>query len=280
MRFGVMIFVTDRSIGMAELARAAEERGFDSLWVPEHTHIPTSRITPPPTGDAELPEQYRRCLDPFVALTAAAAVTSRLRVGTGICLVAQREPLATAKAVASLDLVSGGRFNFGIGFGWNRDEIEHHGIEFSKRRDVAREHVLAMQRLWADDEAAFAGDHVRFTPSWSWPKPVQQPWPPILLGGAAGPRLFSHIAEYGDGWMPIGGSGLTRAIPELRRAVEEAGRDPSGLQVITFGSIPDPGKLQHFDDIGVAEVILQLPSAPRDPVLSALDGHAQALSEL
>ena len=241
MRFGVMIFVTDRSIGMAELARAAEERGFDSLWVPEHTHIPTSRITPPPTGDAELPEQYRRCLDPFVALTAAAAVTSRLRVGTGICLVAQREPLATAKAVASLDLVSGGRFNFGIGFGWNRDEIEHHGIEFSKRRDVAREHVLAMQRLWADDEAAFAGDHVRFTPSWSWPKPVQQPWPPILLGGAAGPRLFSHIAEYGDGWMPIGGSGLTRAIPELRRAVEEAGRDPSGLQVITFGSIPDPG---------------------------------------
>ena len=280
MRFGVMIFVTDRSIGMAELARAAEERGFDSLWVPEHTHIPTSRITPPPTGDAELPEQYRRCLDPFVALTAAAAVTTRLRVGTGICLVAQREPLATAKAVASLDLVSGGRFNFGIGFGWNRDEIEHHGIEFSKRRDVAREHVLAMQRLWADDEAAFAGDHVRFTPSWSWPKPVQQPWPPIVLGGAAGPRLFSHIAEYGDGWMPIGGSGLTRAIPELRRAVEEAGRDPSGLQVITFGSIPDPGKLQHFDDIGVAEVILQLPSAPRDPVLSALDGHAQALSEL
>ena len=137
-----------------------------------------------------------------------------------------------------------------------------------------------MQRLWADDEAAFAGDHVRFTPSWSWPKPVQQPWPPILLGGAAGPRLFSHIAEYGDGWMPIGGSGLTRAIPELRRAVEETGRDPSGLQVITFGSIPDPGKLQHFDDIGVAEVILQLPSAPRDPVLSALDGHAQALSEL
>ena len=207
-------------------------------------------------------------------------MTERLRVGTGICLVAQHEPLVTAKAVASLDTVSGGRFSFGIGFGWNRDEVEHHGVEFRRRRDVAREHVLAMQRLWADDEAEFAGDHVRFSPSWSWPKPVQRPWPPILIGGAAGPALFAHVAEYADGWIPIGGSGLARAIPELRRVVAQAGRDPSALQVATFGSLPDPGKLAHFAAIGVTEVILQLPSAPRDAVLRVLDRHAEILRGL
>jgi probable F420-dependent oxidoreductase len=237
-------------------------------------------VTPPPTGDAELPEQYRRCLDPFVALTVAATVTERLRVGTGICLVAQHEPLATAKAVATLDTVSGGRFTFGVGFGWNRDEIEHHGVEFSGRRDVAREHVLAMQRLWSDEEATFIGEHVSFTPSWSWPKPVQRPWPPILIGGAAGPKLFSHVAEYADGWMPIGGSGLTAAIPELRRAVEEAGRDPSAVRIVPWGSVPEPGKIRHLADLGVTEVILQLPSAPRDPVLRVLDSHAEALARL
>ena len=280
MCYGVTIFATDRSIAVAELARAAEERGFDSLWVPEHTHIPTSRLTPPPTGDAELPEQYRRCLDPFVALAAAASVTERLRVGTGICLVAQHEPLATAKAVASLDTVSAGRFTFGVGFGWNRDEIENHGVDFARRRHVAREHVLAVQRLWAEDEAAFSGDHVRFTPSWSWPKPIQRPWPPVLIGGAAGPTLFSHVAEYADGWMPIGGSGLTKVLPELRRVVEQAGRDAASLQIVPFGSIPEPGKLEHFESVGVTEVILQLPSAPRDPVLRVLDSHAEVLARL
>jgi len=273
-RHGVTIFATDQSIGVVELARAAEERGFDSFWLPEHTHIPVSRRTAPPSGQAELPEEYRRCLDPFVALTAAAAATERLRVGTGICLVAQREPIATAKAVATLDVISGGRFSFGIGFGWNEDEMEQHGVEYRRRRAVAREHVLAMERLWADDEASFAGEFVRFSPSWSWPKPVQQPRPPVLIGGAAGPTLFAHIAEYADGWIPIGGAGLSKAIPRLRDALAAAGRDPDALEVVPYGSIPDPGKLEHFASIGVTEVIFRLPSAGRDDVLRVLDRHS------
>ena len=277
MRYGVTIFPTDRSISIVDLARAAEDRGFDSLWVPEHTHIPVSRRTPPPTGAPILPEEYRRCLDPLVALTAAAVVTQRLRVGTGVCLVAQREPIVTAKAVATLDLISGGRFTFGVGFGWNEDELEHHGVAYRQRRDVAREHVLAMQRLWEDDQAAFEGKHVTFGPSWSWPKPVQRPRPPILLGGAAGPKLFAHIVEYGDGWIPIGGAGLTASIPELQQAMSGAGRDPSSLQIVAFGSRPDPGKLEHFAGIGVTEVVFGLPSAPGDDVLRVLDRHAAAI---
>jgi probable F420-dependent oxidoreductase len=241
------------------------------LWVPEHTHIPTSRRTPPPTGGDELAEEYRRTLDPFVALTAAATATERLRVGTGICVVAQHEPIVTAKTIATLDLLSNGRFDFGIGFGWNHDEMENHGIVVSQRRELAREHVLAMQRLWADDVASFEGDHVTVAPSWSYPKPVQQPSPPVLLGGAAGPKLFAHIAEYGDGWIPVGGAGLSTDIPELRRVVEEAGRDPGGLRIVPFGSLPDPGKLDHFAAIGVTEVIFRLPSAPRDEALPVLD---------
>jgi probable F420-dependent oxidoreductase len=271
MRFGLTMFATDRSMSIVDLARAAEDRGFDSLWVPEHTHIPTSRRTPPPTGGDELAEEYRRTLDPFVALTAAATATERLRVGTGICVVAQHEPIVTAKTIATLDLLSNGRFDFGIGFGWNHDEMENHGIVVSQRRELAREHVLAMQRLWADDVASFEGDHVTVAPSWSYPKPVQQPSPPVLLGGAAGPKLFAHIAEYGDGWIPVGGAGLSTDIPELRRVVEEAGRDPGGLRIVPFGSLPDPGKLDHFAAIGVTEVIFRLPSAPRDEALPVLD---------
>src|SRR5438552_4243074 len=179
---------------VASLARAVEERGLHSLYLPEHTHIPVSRRTPPPTGDAELAERYKRTPDPLVALAVAAAVTERIRLGTGICVIAQREPIVTAKAIATLDLVSNGRFVLGLGFNWNEDEVENHGVEMKRRRAVAREHVLAMQRLWADDVAGFEGEFVRFTPSWSWPKPVQKPWPPVLVGGAPGPRLFAHIA--------------------------------------------------------------------------------------
>jgi len=276
-RYGLTISATDLTIGAAELGRAAEDRGFESLWFPEHTHIPVSRRTPPPTGDVVLPDWYRRCLDPLIACAAAAAVTERLRVGTGICLVAQRDPIVTAKAIASIDFESGGRFSFGIGFGWNADEMEHHGVTLKSRRAIGREHVLAMQALWRDDEAAFAGEHVQFSPSWSWPKPIQKPWPPILVGGAAGPTLFAHIAEYGDGWIPIGGAGLTAAIPRLRERVAAAGRDPATLEIVPFGSIPDPGKLEHFEAIGVTEVIFQLPSVPRDTVLRVLDRHASLL---
>jgi probable F420-dependent oxidoreductase len=271
MQFGVTMFGTDQAMPPDELARAAEDRGLSSLYLPEHTHIPVSRRTPPPTGDEVLPDYYARSFDPFVALTAAAAVTERLRVGTGICLVAQRDPIVTAKAVASLDRLSAGRFVFGIGFGWNHDEIEDHGVDVHRRRDVAREHVLAMQRLWADEEASFDGEFVRLPPSWAWPKPAQQPWPPVLIGGAAGPTLFAHVAEYADGWIPIGGAGVRAALPELHRAVEAAGRDPATVRVVPFGTIPDPGKLEYYASLGIDEIVLRVPVAGRDVVLPVLD---------
>jgi probable F420-dependent oxidoreductase len=284
MRFGVTVFTTDLSIGIVELATAAEERGFESLWLPEHTHIPLSRRTPPPTGDAELAEEYKRSLDPLVALGAAAAVTSTMRLGTGVLLPAQRDPIVTAKAVASLDHISGGRASLGVGFGWNEDEMADHGVSYPQRRDVAREHVLAMQELWAEDEAGYAGDHVDFGPSWSWPKPQQQVTTgrrgvPVLLGGGAGPKLFAHIAEYGDGWIPIGGAGLAEAIPRLHETVAAAGRDPAGLEIVPFGSLPDHGKLDHFATIGVTECVFRLPSAPRDDVLPILDKYATLVAE-
>jgi probable F420-dependent oxidoreductase len=274
MKLGVTMFSTDQAMRPDGLARAAEERGFTSLYVPEHTHIPTSQRTRPPTGDAELPDYYKRSLDPFVGLTIAAAATDRLRVGTGICLVAQRDPIVTAKSVASLDHLSGGRFAFGIGFGWNADEIENHGVEMRRRRDVAREHVLVMQRLWTDDEASFDGEYVRLAPSWSWPKPVQKPWPPILVGGAAGPTLFSHIAEYADGWIPIGGAGVRDSLPDLHRAAERAGRDPADLRVVPFGTIPEPDKLDYYESIGIDEVVLRIPLGDSAVVLPALDEYA------
>lgn len=274
MRFGITMFMTDLSMGPVELARAAEERGFSSLYIPEHTHIPTSRRTPPPTGDAELREEYTRTLDPFVALTAAATVTTDLTVGTGISVVAQHEPIVTAKAIATLDRLSGGRFVLGVGFGWNTEEMEDHGVDVSRRRARVREHVLAMQRLWRDDVASFDGEFVHFEPSWSWPKPVQQPGPPVLLGGAPGPKLFAHVAEYGDGWIPIGGSGIRAALPDLHRAAEDAGRDPSTLRIVPFGVLPDPGKLEYYASLGVDEVVLRVPSADAPVVLRVLDEHA------
>jgi alkanesulfonate monooxygenase SsuD/methylene tetrahydromethanopterin reductase-like flavin-dependent oxidoreductase (luciferase family) len=160
---------------------------------------------------------------------------------------------------------------FGIGFGWNHDEIEDHGVNMHRRRDVAREHVLAMQRLWADDEASFDGEFVRLPPSWAWPKPVQQPWPPVLIGGAAGPTLFAHVAEYADGWIPIGGAGVRAALPELHRAVEAAGRDPATVRVVPFGTVPDPGKLEYYASLGIDEIVLRVPVAGRDVVLPVLD---------
>jgi probable F420-dependent oxidoreductase len=268
------MFATDQTMSVPDLAREAEARGLHSLYIPEHTHIPTSRDTPPPTGDAELAEEYRRTVDPFTALSAAAAVTDRIRLGTGICLVAQREPLVTAKAVATLDQLSGGRFEFGVGFGWNRDEMRDHGVDPPTRRAQAREHVLAMRALWRDEVASFAGEYVRFAPSWSWPKPVQAGGPPVLLGGAAGSTLFAHIAEYGDGWIPIGGAGVKEALPALREACEAKGRDPAGLRVVPFGTVPASGKLDYYASLGIDEVVLRVPGAGRDKVLAILDGYA------
>jgi probable F420-dependent oxidoreductase len=274
MELGVMQFVTDLSIGPVELAQAVEASGLGSLFLPEHTHIPTGRATPYPAG-GPLPEEYRRTYDPFVGLAAAAAATTTLRVGTGICLVAQHDPILLAKEVASLDLVSGGRFLFGIGFGWNVDEMQHHGVDAPARRAIVREKVLAMKALWTQDEASFDGEHVRFAPSWSWPKPVQQPHPPVLLGGGAGPTLLRHVVEYCDGWMPIGGSGLKTRLPELRQLAEEAGRDPDSIEITVFGARPDPSLLEHYASMGIARVVLPLPSEGADVVLPILDHYAK-----
>jgi len=275
MELGITMFSTDLAIAPAELAREAEARGFSSMFVPEHTHIPTSRRTPPPTGDAELPEEYGRTLDPFVALATAAAVTGRIRLGTGVCLVFEHDPLALAKQVATLDHLSGGRFVFGVGFGWNREEMADHGVDFRTRRRRTRETVLALQALWSHERASFAGEFIRFEESWAWPKPVQQPRPPVLIGGAPGPKLFAHIAEYADGWIPIGGAGVKAALPDLHGAMERAGRDPAELKVVPFGAFPDAGKLGYYRSIGIDEVVLRIPSAPRDAVLPVLDEYAR-----
>jgi probable F420-dependent oxidoreductase len=275
MRFGVTMFATDTSMAVPELARAAEARGFHSLWIPEHTHIPTSRRTPPPTGDAELADEYKRSVDPLVALAAAASVTDRIHLGTGVLLPAQREPLVTAKAVATLQNLSGGRFELGIGFGWNEDEMDDHGVEYRSRRAHARDHVLAMKALWNDEVASYEGEFVSFPPTWSWPKP--QVHIPVLIGGGAGPKMFAHLAEYADGWIPIGGAGLAEAVPMLRAALADAGRDEESMRVIPFGSHPTEAKLDHFSAVGVTECVVRLPSAGRDDVLGALDEVAAVI---
>jgi probable F420-dependent oxidoreductase len=278
MEFGVTMFMTDLTMGPVELAQAVEVRGLYSLYIPEHTHIPVTRSTPPPTGDAELRDEYKRTLDPFVALAMAAAATERVRLGTGICLVAQRDPIVTAKEIATLDRLSGGRFVFGIGFGWNADELADHGVAMADRRAVVRERMLAMQALWRDEVASFAGEYVNLSPSWAWPKPAQPGGPPVLLGGAPGPKLFAQVAEYAHGWIPIGGAGIKTALPELHRACEARGRDPQSLRIIPFGTIPDPGKLEYYASIGIDEVVLRVPSGTADRVLPLLDEYAALLS--
>ncbi len=273
MHFGITMFATDQTMDPAQLAREAEARGFHSLYLPEHTHIPTSRRTPPPTGGDDLAEEYRRTLDPLVALAAAAAVTDRILLGTGICVVAQREPIVTAKAVATLDRVAGGRFVFGIGFGWNADEIEHHGVTMANRRAVAREHVLTMRALWRDEIAEFHGEFVDLSPSWSWPKPTTPEGPPVLVGGAPGPKLFAQVAEYADGWIPIGGAGIRAALDDLRRACDEHDRDVDSLRIVPFGTIPDPGKIDYYASLGIREIVLRIPGGTRDDVLPVLDEY-------
>jgi len=275
MDLGITIHLTDRSIGVVELATAVEERGFSSLWVPEHTHIPTSRTTPPPTGEAELADDYARSPDPWVSLAAAAAVTGRIRLGSGVALVAQHHPINLAKVVASVDSLSGGRTVCGVGFGWNREEMADHGVDFATRRDRVREHVAAMRVLWADGEAEFHGRYVDFDPCWSWPVPVQRPGPPVLVGGGGGPRTLAEVAAWADGWLPIGGSGLRAGMDALRVACDAVGRDPAELAVIPIGTVPEAGKLEHYASLGVTETVLRVPAAGRDEVLRALDAHSR-----
>lgn len=279
MRFGITMFPTDLSIGPVELAKEAEALGLDSIWFPEHTHIPVSRRTPAPAGEP-LAEEYKRSLDPFVAMAAVVGATERIRVGTGIALVAQRDPIVMAKEVASLDLVSGGRLDLGIGFGWNVEEMADHGVDFTTRRAVVREKVLAMKALWTQDEAGFEGEFVDFEPSWSWPKPVQQPHPPLLIGGGGGPKLFEAIADYADGWIPIGGAGLREALPVLHRAMEAAGRDRSELSIVPFGSLPDPAKIEYYRSLGVTEIVFRVPSVPAEEALPVLDEIRSTLDQV
>jgi probable F420-dependent oxidoreductase len=276
-RVGITAFLTDLAMPPAELARAAEERGFYSLYLPEHTHLPVRAATPPALVEGVGLDDYRRSLDPFVALAMAAAVTVRLRLGTGVTLVAQHDPIVLAKQVATLDHLSGGRVVLGLGFGWNRAEAADHGVEFSARREVAREHVLCMQALWSQDEAEYHGEHVSLEPCFSWPKPVQQPRVRTLVGGAANPQVFAAIAEYADGWLPVGGAGLAEALPRLRRAVEDAGRDPGRVRVVPFGTVPTEAKLDRYRSLGVDEVVLRIPSGGADQMLTVLDGHAAYL---
>jgi len=277
MRFGVTMFATDVSMTVTDLAVEAEARGFDSVWIPEHTHIPTSRRTPPPTGDAELAEEYKRSVDPLVALAAAASLTTTLHLGTGVLLPAQREPIVTAKAIATLQNLSDGRFELGAGFGWNSDEMEDHGVAYRTRRAHAREHVMAMQALWTDEVASYDGEYVSFPPTWSWPKPATEV--PVLVGGGAGPKMFAHIAEYGHGWIPIGGAGLAEAVPQLRAAFSDAGRDPATLRIVPFGSLPTHEKLDHFEAVGVTECVFRVPTAGRDTVLKVLDEQKALLDQ-
>ena len=274
MQLGVMMFPTDLAIRPDDLAREAEQRGFESLWFPEHTHIPVSRRTEWP-GGGPLPEEYKRTHDPFVALAFAAAATERLRVGTGICLVAQRDPIVLAKEIASLDVLSGGRLLFGVGYGWNVDEMEHHGVTKPQRRAVVREKLLAMKALWTEDEAAFDGEHVRFTSSWSWPKPVQRPHPPILFGGRGSPRTYRDIVELADGWMPIPGRvDFLGQVDDLRAEAKAAGRDPTTLDITAFGAPAKPAVLEQYAAAGVTRAIFGLPPAAREDVLPVLDRYA------
>ena len=274
MHLGAIIFATDYAIQPDELARELEQRGFESLWLPEHTHIPASRRTPYP-GGGDLPKEYWHTYDPFVALTAAAMATKRLRVATGICLVIERDPITTAKEVASLDRLSGGRFIFGIGGGWNAEEMENHGTVYQQRWRLLRECVLAMKEIWTKDEAEFHGELVRFDKIWSYPKPLQQPHPPILMGGD-GPRTFDRVIEFCDGWMPIGYRmyGLVEKITALRRRAEAAGRDPSSISITVFGAKPDRAALEQLSGAGVERAAFMLPPAGREIVLPLLDQYA------
>ena len=265
MKFGVAIFPTDYAISMAELAPAAEQLGFESLWVAEHSHIPTSRQSPWP-GGAELPKHYWHTMDPFVALTAAAIASKTIRVATGICLLVERDPIHTAKETASLDTISGGRFIFGIGGGWNREEMADHGTDFSRRWQLLRERAEAIKAIWANDPAEYHGEMVDFGPMWSYPKPVQKPHPPIILGGS-GPRILERVVRYADGWMPNRGDVVER-IPELQRLANAAGRGPIP---VTYYSRASAEEIERLAKAGVERLIWYVPPDGRDAALKKLD---------
>jgi probable F420-dependent oxidoreductase len=280
MQIGLAIFPTDYSIHPAALGRAAEERGFESLWVAEHSHIPCSRETPWP-GGAELPKMYYDVADPFVALSMAAAATTTLKVGTGICLVIQRDPIQTAKQVASLDMLSNGRFLFGVGGGWNVEEMANHGTRFEGRWKLLRERIEAMKQIWTEDKAEYHGEHVDFDPIFAWPKPAQKPHPPIHVGGAY-PGGMRRALRYGNGWIPIGArdDDVVTHLPALREEAEKQGRPLDGFEVTVYGAPPDPAKLTELRAAGIHRAILFLPPAGEEDVVKVLDGYASTIRKL
>jgi probable F420-dependent oxidoreductase len=277
MHIGACIFPTDLSIRPDDLARDLEARGFESLFVPEHTHIPTSRRSPF-AGGAQLPEEYKRTHDPFVGLMAAAAATKNLKVGTGICLIIERDTITTAKAVASLDVLSNGRFLFGIGGGWNAEEMAHHGTEFKTRFKKLEEQVRAMKEIWTKDVAEFHGRFVNFDPIWSWPKPAQKPNPPVLLGGESGYTL-QRVVDFCEGWFPRARNheAVMNAYKDLEARAAKAGREMKTISVSVFGAAPDEAKLDTYRDAGFTRVLLRLPPEGRDVVLPLIDQWAKLI---
>jgi probable F420-dependent oxidoreductase len=260
-------------MGPVELGRALEERGFESLWAPEHSHIPLSRQSPFPQG-GDLPKKYYDVMDPFVTLSAAAGATRKLRVGTGVCLVVQRDPIQTAKQVASLDQISGGRFLFGIGAGWNAEEMADHGTDFKARFRVMRERVEAMRAIWTKSKPEYSGEFVKFPPMMTWPKPVQKPHPPVIVGGAF-PFGARRALAYGDGWLPHARrpayGEVLGMLPEFRKMAAEAGRAPDTVPITVFGVAEEADLIKRYRDAGVARIIFNLPAAKADEVLPVLD---------
>ena len=275
MDHGVVTFQDDFAIRPDEVARAAEERGFESVFFIDHTHIPVRRTTPYPLG-GDLPKDYYHNHDLFVAMSFAAAATKKIKIGSGICLVIERDVITLAKEVASLDSLSNGRVIFGIGGGWNREEMEDHGTDFTTRWKRLRESIEAMKAIWRDDEAEYHGELVDFEKIWSWPKPVQKPHPPILLGGH-GEKAFDRVIRYCDGWMPLTwvDKNIIPEIRELRERAKRAGRDPQTISVTVFGAKPDPEELTAYAEAGVERVLFGLPNAGPDKVLPALDRLAK-----
>ena len=275
MHFGILMFATDYAIRPDELAIAAEARGFESVFFPEHTHIPASRRSPYPAG-GELPKEYSHTHDLFVTLAAAAAVTKKIKVGAGICLIVERDPITTAKEVASVDFLSNGRLFFGIGGGWNAEEMENHGTTFKTRWKLLRERVLAMKEIWTKDEAEFHGEFVNFDKIWSWPKPVQKPHPPILMGGDT-PKARQRVVDFCDGWIPIGFNpdAILSGMKDLAERARTAGKKPEDFPVSVFGAPADPGVMKRFAEAGVSRVNLWVPPKPKDEVLPILDNYAK-----
>lgn len=282
MHVGAAMFFTDYSMAPGELARALEQRGFESLWAPEHSHIPASRLSPFPNG-GDLPKQYYDVMDPFVTLTAAAAATKTLKVGTGVCLVQQRDPIQTAKLVASIDQVSRGRFLFGVGSGWNAEEMEDHGTPFKSRHKIARERIESMKVIWTQDKAEYHGETVNFGPMMAWPKPVQKPYPPVIVGGAF-PYGARRAIRYGDGWVPHASrpeyGDVSDFLPQFHRMAKESGRDPGSLPVTMFRVVEELDRLRHYREIGIARVVITVPSAGGDKVLSILDRWSETIRQL